>query len=1111
MTEAEELEKAIAALEARRAVLGDDVVETMITAARDKLDALRARSAPAGTQRKQVTVLFADLSGFTAMAEKMDPEEVHATINALWEQLDAVITNYGGTVDKHMGDAVMALFGAPAAREDDPERAVRAALAMRESFGQFVEHLGGLPVQIRIGINTGPVLLGTVGTTGEYTAIGDTVNVARRLQHEAPEGGVLAAHATYRHVRGIFEVETLAPIQLKGKQEAVVAYVVQRAKPRAFRLATRGVEGVETRTIGRERELERLQRALFAVKESGALRIVTIVGEAGVGKSRLLYEFTNWIELLPDSVRFFKGRTDPKMGKLPYALIRDVFAFRFRIQEGDPAAVARQKFERGIVRFLGPAGVERAHLIGHLIGLDFPESPHLREMALYGGAEEARRTRDRAFSCVRQFFRAAAVDRPAVLFLEDVHWADEGTLDLIAYLAWEGQDLPLLIVALARPELFQRRPAWGQGWAHHVRLDLPLLSRQASHQLVAEILRKAPQLPNTIRDFVVDRAGGNPLYMEELVKVLVEDGVVVKQEPRWQIYPERLAATKIPAALTGILQARLDRLAPPLREVIQQAAVIGRIFWPGAIERLSQRGAAPIAAALDRLLEREWIRVRGDSAFAGEREFIFRHVLLHEVTYESVLRRSRRGYHAQVAAWLVERGGERVEEYAGLIGEHYERAGERAQAAQWYGRAGRQAQDTYAPEVAIDYYRKALGLLPEAAGPLDAPAQRVVLYEGLGGELGRLGRYAEAAEAYVAMRAAAEATEDGAAQSRAWDRLAWVQDSQGEYHTALHSAEQAEAIARRAGAQLELIRALHSKGRIHLELGDPERASALGEQALALSRALDAPYDRAHSLNLLGAVYYTLGRHERAARHMERALEIHRQIDNRPGEGATLNDLAETARVRGDYAAAVTLYGDALAVFDEIGHRDGEIVCRSNLGGARVQQGAYREAEEDLRQVIATAEPGSWFLSETYRFLAEACLGQGKVEEALAAAQRALALGQEIEQQEFIGGAWRTLGRVAAQWRGPVRVGDRSCDAGACFSQSLHVFTEIGAEAERARTLRAWAQYILLHPNGDRAKGVAMWQEAGEIFGRLGMDREVARMEELPSPSDQGQQEQPAP
>jgi class 3 adenylate cyclase len=413
MSEREHLEQAIAAFETQRAVLGDAIVDAALAPLRQKLAAMQAQGLTE-QQRKQITVLFADISGFTAMSETLDAEDVADTMNALWQRLDSIITAHGGLIDKHIGDAVMALWGTQATREDDPERALHAALAMQAALTIFRDEQQ-VALQMRIGVNTGPVLLGAVGSTAEFTAMGDTVNVASRLEHAAPIGGILVAYDTYRHVRGLFIVQELSPLTVKGKREPLQVYLVQQASPHGFQPRTRGVEGVETRMIGRERELKGLQDALVRVIDAGERQQITIVAEAGRGKSRLLYEFVRWVESLPQALVSFKGRASPSMQHLPYALLRDLFAFRCQIQDSDSAPVVREKIERSMEDVFG-AEVEtqmRAHSIGHLLGFAFGDSAHL-----HTALDNPRQFHNRALTYLVGYFNALAARSPIVMLDE---------------------------------------------------------------------------------------------------------------------------------------------------------------------------------------------------------------------------------------------------------------------------------------------------------------------------------------------------------------------------------------------------------------------------------------------------------------------------------------------------------------------------------------------------------------------------------------------------------------------------------------------------------------------------------------------------------------------
>ncbi|MBN1954182.1 MAG: AAA family ATPase, partial [Anaerolineae bacterium] len=373
----QQLKEAIAAQERLRGTIPDDIIDTTIATLRARLAASSPAHSPA-QQRKLVTVLFADASGFTAMSETMDAEDVVGMINAYWTRLDRIIQEHRGRIDKHMGDGVMALWGAEQSREDDPELAVRAALAMQEELAKMNSQQEN-SLAMRIGISTGPVLLGEIGLTQEYTAMGDTVNLASRLEQAAPAGGVLISHDTYRHVRGAFDVQALGSIAVKGKAQPVQAYRVVQARPHAFRMGRRGVRGVTTRMIGREAELAQLQSALQTAIDHNLTRVITVVGEAGIGKSRLLYEFERWIDSWFERPQYFKGRAFPEGQNQPYSLLRDLFAFHFRVQEDDPVRAVQEKLEQGITAVFGmqERAKLQAHFIARLLGFDFPDSPYL--------------------------------------------------------------------------------------------------------------------------------------------------------------------------------------------------------------------------------------------------------------------------------------------------------------------------------------------------------------------------------------------------------------------------------------------------------------------------------------------------------------------------------------------------------------------------------------------------------------------------------------------------------------------------------------------------------------------------------------------------------------
>ena len=940
-----------AALEAQRALLGDAVVDAALGPMREKLAALQAQTDRAEQQRKQATVLFADVSGFTALSETMDAEVVAGIMNDLWQLVDTAITDHGGRIDKHIGDAVMALWGADGAREDDPERAVRGALAMQAAINAFCT-THNVPLAMRIGVNTGPVLLGQVGTTAEFTAMGDAVNLASRLEHAAPVGGVLISHDTYRQVRGIFDVSPQAPLAVKGKTEPVQTYVVQQAKPRAFRMATRGVEGVETRMVGREAEMLALQSAYADVMESAETRVITVIGEAGVGKSRLLYEFDNWIELRPEQIYYFKGRANRNLQNVPHSLFRDLFAFRFDILDSDPTAVALAKFQAGMAGILD---AELADVAGHWLGFDFSSSDAVKLLLGSGNFKAIARAH------LTRYFRALAAAGPVVILLEDIHWADDQSLDLVAYLATTIPEARLLVVAVTRPSLFERRPNWSEGEAAFQQVHLKPLSNSASRALVNEILQRVDDVPGALRDLIIDAAEGNPFYVEELIKMLIEQGVIERdiedlrglpktsEVSRWRVRDDKLAAVKVPPTLTGLLQARLDALPRPEREALQRASVIGRLFWDDCVADLLQTETGAIDPVLAATRDRELIFRREHSAFARCGEYIFKHVLLRDVAYETVLLRHKAEYHGRVARWLESHAGERLGEYLSLIAEHYIQAGEGVTAAGLLECAGREALDTGEWLPAARALDQALALR-RAAGETAGPAV-IAANISLGEAYFGLGDFASSQTAYEYGAAEAQRMGDSSAQVEAYAGLSRMSTLLGQSDRAKELAEAAISLARADGGRL-LGQALIAAASVASHLGDIEAAATLTTETLAIHRAVGDISGEAFGLIILGILAAKRGELETAEQHYTAALALARQANHLSHEAGALTNLGSNAYRRGDYIAARAYGRAAQERHQSTGEQQSLLITLGNVAQADLKLGDVDAARRGAREVM---------------------------------------------------------------------------------------------------------------------------------------------------------------
>ena len=714
-----EIQNAIAALETQRGVLNDGVIDASVAALKERLSALEKQVDLPEQQRKLATLLFVDTVGSTRLYQGLDPEETRDIQDAALKRLSEPVSEQGGHVTRFMGDGFKAIFGVPLAKEDDPERAVRAGLGILEAARKIALEMktqwGIDGYQVRVGINTGLVAVGGQTEAGD-TVMGAPVNLAARLESAAPPGGVLISHNTFRHIAGQFEVEPLPPVTAKGFDEPVAVYLVKRIRPRSFYISQRGVEGVHTPMVGRDLELHLLQDTLYQILQSREGQVLTVVGDAGVGKSRLLSEFLSWVEALPESRMVFLGRSRQGRQSQPYALLRNLFSYHFDIQESDPTEVVHAKLEAGMAGFVP---VSDAHIAGQLLGFDFSLSPNLAEVL-----ENPQQLRDQGTKTIVDFFQAAVQKAPVILCLEDIHWADDSSLDLFDQLGRLMQEQRLLIVHSARGIFFERRPYWGEGQNFHSQVRLRPLSKWDSRRLVDEILQRVEDLPESLRDLVVSGGEGNPFYIEEIIKMLFEQGVIMKGEtganqPRgWRVEGDRLAQVRVPPTLAGVLQARLDSLPPAEREVLQQAAVVGRQFWDQAIEYIHQEAdpgqdRQSLAALLASLRGRELIYHREASQIAGAGEFIFKHEVLREVTYESVPLRRRRIFHKLSAEWLLGRVGERLGEYTEQIAEHFEQAGQKKEAINCLLQAGDQAVARFANSDAIQYYRRGLELVDE--------------------------------------------------------------------------------------------------------------------------------------------------------------------------------------------------------------------------------------------------------------------------------------------------------------------------------------------------------------------------------------------------------------
>ncbi len=955
------LQQAIDALEAQRPALGDMVVETALAPLHKRLAELGEPAADLPEQRKLVTLLFADLVGFTPLAERMDPEDVREVLNAYFLRWQSCIERHGGQVEKYIGDAVMAVFGARKSQEDDPENAIRCALEMRLELERYNQELSAsldAGLQMRIGIHTGPVVISTLGERRgqELVVVGDAVNLASRLQSAAPPGGILISHDTYRHVRGLFDIQALDPVALKGKSRPVHVYLVQRIKGRSFQNDTRGLEGIETPLVGRQAELEALKDAYRQAAGGKRLVHVLLVGEAGLGKTRLLAELTDWLEAQPESVLLFRGRSGPSMQNIPYSLVRDLFSLRFGILETDTAEAARQKWERGLFVDNADASApipEGGLRLGELLGFE----PCL------SGCADARQLRSLSLVYLGEYFRALAARQPLAIFLEDLHWCDDSSLGVLQKLleASSTAGQPILLIATARPSFLQDQHTWGNRLpsGSYRQVELQPLDESDRRLLVRRVLERVEDLPDALVELVANNAEGNPFYTEELVKMLIEDGVIHDRGEAWSIAPGRLQQLRLPPTLVEVLQARFDSLPVKERLVLQRASVVGRIFWDQAVAAASSDLDLEETYPLyEDLRIREMIFPNRTSSFENAREYRFKHALLRDVTYESLLKRLRRIYHSQIGLWLEDatRLSGRVNEYAALIAYHYDEGGRTEQALQWYEQAGDMAAAHFANAEAERSYSRALELLPgnDTAHRYTLICKREKILDMIGDrprqrqdleELSNLCALLEDSSVESFLRRAGTAC-----------RFSAYLQHIGDYAKGAEYGRQAAELAKASGS-LELEgQAYHAWASSVWHSGDLILAQSLFEQARARSEAAGLDNAQANSLRGLGVVCDLLGEYSQSQAYLEKALEIHRRSGDLQGESSALNSLGVLAVHQDDYQRALEQLESSLQLKRRLGDRMGETITLVNLGITASNLHNPQESAGYFRQALVICE-----------------------------------------------------------------------------------------------------------------------------------------------------------
>jgi class 3 adenylate cyclase/tetratricopeptide (TPR) repeat protein len=1085
-------------------------------------------------ERRTVTVLFSDVVGFTAISEKLDPEAVYNIIDESVAAFHEAIFAHEGTLDKFMGDGVMALFGAPVMHEDDPARAVRCALDMQTALKQINDNLVaqyGITLQMRIGLNLGTVVVGDIGADLKmnYTALGDTVNVASRLQSVAEPGTILASRAVYEQTRALFDFSELGSIRVKGRVEPVEIYQVLGVKRDPGR--ARGIPGLIAPMVGREKELARLKRVIESLVTEQRGGVVLITGEAGLGKSRLVSEAKQWLAQSSElnALGVLEGACFA-YGQSAYDVFMQLFNNLLHVQPDDAAETRRNKLAAR-VRTLFPDIRTQYQVLPYLENLmGFP--PVERELADRIRHLEPSQLRQQTFLAVRDLLIQEARLRPLILILEDLHWLDKPSLDLLLFLFNSVEEAPLLFVCVSRPTdnqatiQIQRIGSATLDGRFDVFALEPLSLTQSAALLDA--LLTISDLPDALRQLISQRAEGNPFFLEEILRTLIDRNMIRRRQERWEMTPGADISTfQVPRTLEGLIMTRVDNLPETTRHAVQCAAVIGRDFPDSILLRISETNPVRHENDLQELIDHELV---AQTLRVPERQFAFRHILTQQTIYNSILLRRREQLHHKIAVAIEELYPTRLEEQAERLAFHYSESKDAVKALPHVVRSAERAAGRFANEEALSYYRTALDMATRTNAPLET---RVRILVGLGDSQAHVGDFDGAATnlsaAWELVRQLKPDDKQARQASEVARRLGRVFERRGKYDDAMRWLESALREINRnlsSAHAVERVRIYLEIGWVHYRRGNLDEAEHWRLRALEISEGLDyyaemgsaynglaalanlrGDWQRAieyaqrglevremigdvegmsRSHSNLGAIMLNVGEWDRALPHLEKSLELKRRIGDAKSLALAYINLGLYYLYKSDLAPAQEYLTSARKHAEKI--RDPNAICLAlnSLAQVEAAKGELDAAQMLLNESIKLAVNSGvrdWH-AEGQSILAEVELRRGEIDAARIAGERALTLAQESGYRQTEANALRALGSIA-------RAEGKIAEAERNLTRSIALSNELTSPYEAARgELELGLLYL---DRGLHQQAQTYLLHCRETFDRLGASQYAMR------------------
>ena len=948
-------------------------------------------------ERKIISILYVDIAGFTTISETMDPEKVQDMLNTIFENISYSINKYGGTVHKYIGDEVMALFGAPIAYENHAERAGRAAIEINKSINDVTEMIS-ISINLHIALHSGEVVLGKIGAENvqDYTVIGDTVNVAARLEKIAPAGKILVSKEFYERTKHAFNFETFGDVEIKGKSMHITCYLLSGI--RSARDKIRGIKELETPLMGREEELKFLNEQLNETKESDSLRIVIMKGQPGIGKSRLFHEFRDTLNRKENI--FFETRSLPfgQEELHPFKqLIRNITSISSDMKEQEAKESAMTSFNN----LFGTTDLGVLDLLD--IILDFTS---VKEIEI-----EPKRKQQIMYYTIENLFKNLSKKKTLIIGFEDFHWADSSSLLLLRHLIDFLQDQPILFILITRPLLKDNPVADFLSIFSDKKFssvfELKPLDEEVSLKLIATLL-SIDKIPSEVKEKIVKRGEGNPLFIEELLKVLIDQKLIYREGDSW-VAQKEIEVQDIPQTINEIVMGRVDLLDSIEKNILQYASVIGRIFWDKPLREAFKQ---TMISELSSLSDKGFVRQRVESIFEDAKEYIFNHILIRESVYSSILKRVRKKIHADFASWLETNYPEMKSIISNLLAFHFEKGEFWEKSGYYYLESGKDATKNYSNEEAFDHYNKALKILSEYK-----PDSKYLydLYKELGKVLTKTGKNEEA-EKYLTL--ALQLSTSDTEKSSVEHALSNLYQNMSLYDKATEKLHLAKSHLQDKRSK-EMINIIFDEIWILYLTGNIKESFTLLDDFEDIFKILKGKLKEKKRDDIL-ADYYSKramlldysGDIKGSLEFYNKSLTLYKKHNIYAGLSAVYNNLAGIYQALGECSKAIETYEKSQELDKKMGNKLGTAISYNNLAGIYIFLNDLDKAEKFLNKYLELNKKINNRLGFGYAYLNFGTVREKREEykKALDFYKKALSVFEEIKSTSMIMATYDSLG-----------------------------------------------------------------------------------------------------